>query len=434
MSKVTNIIPAKLSSVRFSVCINKSLSLFSNSTFLVSRSDNKTNSKKFLIYIMAKKRIILKFIFVIFLIIIFGLFIFYLNNNNIIESHIYEDFDKIAKAYSNNKFFKSFLDQVKVLRYIYTNCSIENKNILHISLSLTDNYAYIILVSMESILLNCNKNKTFIIFHILCSPDITELSISMIKSLMKKFSSNMRLIFYGMGNNFIDKKDIGVTQASYYRLILPIIVNKERIIYLDGDTLSLKDLTEMYNSNFDNNYVLGFLGLTSDGLDYYGIKANNWINAGVLLLNLKKIREDNKCFDLLNLAINGTKLFHQDNTVINLALYPKIGKLPIKYGIWNFFDKLDIIKYSKRLRQAINISEYEEGIKDPGLIHIVLCHPKAWNLNSHFIKKNTMCQKRNNCDCTNTQSYNLWHYYAKKTDYYSEIFNYLNKKYKKIKF
>jgi len=387
------------------------------------------NNKKFLIYLKKNRRIILKSIFIIFLIIIFVLFAYYLDNINITESYIYEDFDKITNIYSNNKFFKSFLDHVKILSYTYTNCSIENKNILHISLSLTDNYAYIILVSMESILLNCNKNKTFLIFHILCSPDITELSISMIKSLMKYFSSNMRLIFYGMGNNFIDKKDIGVTQASYYRLILPIIVDTERIIYLDGDTLSLKDLTEMYNSNLDNNYVLGFLGLASGGLDYYGIKANNWINAGVLLLNLKKIREDNKCFDLLNLTINGTKLLYEDNTVINLALYPKIGKLPIKFGIWDFYDKLDIIKYSKRLRQVVNISEYEEGIKDPGLIHMVLCYPKAWNFNSQFIKKNTMCKERNNCDCTNTQSHNFWHYYAKKTDYYSEILNYLNKAY-----
>ena len=339
---------------------------------------------------MKNRRIILKSIFVIFLIIIsssYVLLVFYFDKNNIIESHIYEDFDKIKNVYSNNIFFKSFLDQVKVLYYIHTNCPIKNKNILHISLSFTNSYAYTILVSMESILLNCDKNKTFIIFHLLCSPDVTELSISMIKSLMKNFSSNMRIIFYGMGNNFEKKKNCRVTQASYYRLVLPIIVNTERIIYLDGDTLSLKDLTEMYNSNLDDNYVLGFLGLASHGLDYYGIKANNWINAGVLLMNLKKIREDNKSFDLLNLTINGTKLFYEDNTVINYALYPNIGKLPIKYGIWDFFDKSDIQKYSRRLRQKINISEYEEGIKDPGLIHNVLCSPKAWHFNSQYIKK-----------------------------------------------
>ena len=59
--------------------------------------------------------------------------------------------------------------------------------------------------------------------------------------------------------------------------ILPIIVDTDRIIYLDGDTLTLKDLTKMYNSDFDNNYVLGVLGIASWGLDYLGIKAKNWI-------------------------------------------------------------------------------------------------------------------------------------------------------------
>ena len=34
----------------------------------------------------------------------------------------------------------------------------------------------------------------------------------------------------------------------------------------------------MYNSDFDNNYVLGVLGIASWGLDYLGIKAKNWIH------------------------------------------------------------------------------------------------------------------------------------------------------------
>ena len=77
---------------------------------------------------------------------------------------------------------------------------------------------------MESILINCNKNKTFIIFHILCSPDIEKLSIIKIKSLMKSFSSNMELIFYGMGNNFHEKKNLSLSQATYYRLLIGLML------------------------------------------------------------------------------------------------------------------------------------------------------------------------------------------------------------------
>ena len=281
-------------------------------------------------------------------------------------------------------------------------------------------------VSMKSILMNCNKEQTFIIFHILCAPDVEEKSILKIKSLMNHYASNMKIIFYSMGKNFIEHKNIIGSQAAYYRLLLPIIVNSDRIIHLDGDTLTLKDLTEMYYSEFDNNYVLGVLGIAAWGLDYLGIKANNWINDGVILLNLKKIRDDNKCFNLLNMTKIGIKLRHDDNTVVNYVFYPFIGKLPVKYGIWNFFDKQDIEKYSNFLRQKINISEMEESRKDPGVIHNVLCNPKPWYFGSNYIAPVTACQKRNNCSCI--KFHNLWHFYAEKTDYYNEILNNLKKK------
>jgi len=146
----------------------------------------------------------------------------------------------------------------------------------------------------------------------------------------------------------------------------------------------------------------------------------------VLLINSKKIRDENKCFDLINITKRRIKLRHDDNTVVNYALYPYIGKLPTKYGIWNFYDKEDIVKYSSFLRQKINISEYEEAIKDPGVIHNVLCHPKPWNFHSNFIKSVTACQKRNNCSCI--KFHNLWHFYTKKTEYYEEILHFLKKR------
>ena len=275
-------------------------------------------------------------------------------------------------------------------------------------MSLNNHYYYILLVSIESILLNCNKNETFIIFHILCNPDVEIKSILKIKFLMYNYARNLKIIFYSMGKNFIEYQNISYSQTTYYRLLLPIIINSDRIIHLDGDTLTLKDLSEMYYSDFNNNYVLGALGIASWGLDYLGIKSNNWINCGVLLLNLKKIREENKCLDLLNITNIGKNWKHDDNTVINYALYPYIGKLPVKYGIWNFYDKKDIEKYSNFLRKKINISEMEEARKDPGVIHNVLCNPKPWNFPTNYIKTVTTCEKRNNCSCIKFLFFFFW--------------------------
>lgn len=72
-------------------------------------------------------------------------------------------------------------------------------------------------------------------------------------------------------------------------------------IYFDADTLVLKDLNEMYQAKFNDNYVLGSLDYLSKGIDYLGIKSEKFINSGVLLLNLKKIKKDNKIYELLNI-------------------------------------------------------------------------------------------------------------------------------------
>ena len=159
---------------------------------------------------------------------------------------------------------------------------------------------------------------------------------------------------------------------------MPAFLPLNKIIYLDADTLVLKDLTEMYETPFNNNYIFGFLDVLSYGVDYLGIKSEKYINAGFTLINLDKIRKDKKYIDAIQLILNHTNLHNVDQTAINYLYYPKIGRLPSKFGIFNFKNELDIDKYVGFLRQEINITELKEAFKDPGLIHLVLCNPKPW--------------------------------------------------------
>ena len=125
-----------------------------------------------------------------------------------------------------------------------------------------------------------------------------------------------------MGNNFMNHKNEHYSSAAYYRLLAPIFIDVDRLIYLDGDTITLKDLSDLYKNEFNDNYVLGFLDYpTCEG----EIWSERYINDGVILLNLKKIRNDKKTYDLLNMTMNNTKLKKHDQTVINKVFYPKIG-------------------------------------------------------------------------------------------------------------
>ena len=92
--------------------------------------------------------------------------------------------------------------------------------------------------------------------------------------------------------------------------MFPIIFpDLERMIHLDGDTLIRKDVLEMYNYHFNNNYILGFPFYLPELMDKFGINATHYISVGCVLFNIKKICKDKKDFDLLQLTIKNNSMF-----------------------------------------------------------------------------------------------------------------------------
>ena len=322
-------------------------------------------------------------------------------------------------------FLKPFMREINIIKHIFTDKTKifkKGKHIIYITLSINndENYKYIAFVSMLSLLLNCNKTKSFIIYHILCSPDFKESSIGIFKPLLRNYSQNVEIVFYNMGNLFLNKNANGYPPATFYRVFTPLFIDSDRIIHLDCDCIILSDLYEMYILNINNNYVYGFYDVIPDGIDYLGINSTKYINAGVILLNLNKIRKDNKIKELINITTSPTfKLKKNDQTAMNYLFYPKIGRLPSKYGLFNFEDKNDLIKYNKIIRTKISWEELEYALKYPRIIHLVLCIPKPWFPSSNYTKCFTDCAKRNNCSCK--KYFDLWHFYARKTEYYDII-------------
>ena len=47
---------------------------------------------------------------------------------------------------------------------------------------------------MYSLLFNCNKERTFVTIHLLCSPDYNEPFVELFKSLVIKFPQNTEII------------------------------------------------------------------------------------------------------------------------------------------------------------------------------------------------------------------------------------------------
>ena len=147
------------------------------------------------------------------------------NLNGIIYENNYDDFDNAKQMFNKDSFLNSHIENITILNHTYNknykNLK-KNKINVHICVALDDKYIFPLLVSMESTLLNCNKDKTFLIYHILCAPDVTEKTLSILKSLMNKYSLNLEMIFYGMGDSLMYLHKSRLSQVTYYRLLLPL--------------------------------------------------------------------------------------------------------------------------------------------------------------------------------------------------------------------
>ena len=91
------------------------------------------------------------------------------------------------------------------------------------------------------------------------------------------------------------------TNVTLYRLILPDIVDYDKIIYLDVDLIVIGDISELYNIDLGDNYIgavldLGIETYTQSHKNIYKVPAlynidfKKYFNAGILDLNLNKLR------------------------------------------------------------------------------------------------------------------------------------------------
>lgn len=86
-----------------------------------------------------------------------------------------------------------------------------------------------------------------------------------------------------------------VMYPTYYRLLIADLVPLcEKCIYLDSDTLVLKDLSEFYNQNIEAYYLAGVkaagyqINALQNQIRLQLDDVSHYTNAGVLLMNLKK--------------------------------------------------------------------------------------------------------------------------------------------------
>ena len=141
-----------------------------------------------------------------------------------------------------------------------------------------------------------------------------------------------------MAKSCLAYQQIHVSYTALFKFDLPqLLPEVDQVLYLDGDTLIQSDLSDLYHTSLEGYYVAAVEDLIQKLKSVSPIYTDDsYFNSGVMLLNLKKMREDSITDKLIDYRVHGLNYF-MDQDALNAVLGVKKKKLP---QIYNFLTSL----------------------------------------------------------------------------------------------
>lgn len=225
---------------------------------------------------------------------------------------------------------------------------------INICLSTDDNYSKYAGVVICSILLN-SKDSEILNFYIL-DGDISEDNKNKIELLKNIRDFNLK--FVKIDENLFEtykqtKTHSYISLSSFYILKLAsLLPDIEKVLYLDCDVIVNDNIEQLYNTNITDYYAAGVIDIAmkSSGWVPPLENGNLYFNSGVLLFNLKKIRQDNieQKFEEYT-AKNIDNIRVGDQQIINIICQGKIKQLQSAWNVQssNFINRSDYTNHPK---------------------------------------------------------------------------------------
>jgi lipopolysaccharide biosynthesis glycosyltransferase len=175
-------------------------------------------------------------------------------------------------------------------------------NIIPIFFTIDENYAPYLSVAIASLVDHANTKDKYVI-HVV-EHGIDSESKKKLKTLEK---DNIEIKFNDITDKIKPIEDKLKHQSSkthfpisvYFRLFLPVLFPEyDKGIYIDSDTVLNADIAEFYKIDLEDKLLGGAYDSSILGTPFYtylrdviGSPEYEYINSGVLLMNMKKIRE-----------------------------------------------------------------------------------------------------------------------------------------------
>lgn len=310
----------------------------------------------------------------------------------------------------------------------------------------TDTYFLQTLAVMQSAILNCKRNVRFFILH----SDWTNEHQEKTKKWISQYPENKVEFIRADNDIFTEFLPWKEHYQNYYKILshqfLPNDV--ERVLYLDCDTIINKDIHNYYDMDFDDKYIIA----STETLSKYrydirlksGIQKVGVFNAGVMLINLNKFRNENITRQTYSDAVKEMKgeIYFADQGLLNYVFKDKVKIIPsykynhLMYQEGNKKRKLsftysDAFAMNEKDKNRFLVEPYRNEIfnesENETIIHFAgMNFPKPWECEIKFSNNKiyvTDIPNLNKTDLdfsTAERFYNLWWNTAQKLP--SDIF------------
>jgi lipopolysaccharide biosynthesis glycosyltransferase len=185
----------------------------------------------------------------------------------------------------------------------------------------------------------------------------------------------MNISGYDLDTAFANVTRYHFTKETMSRLFADILFPQyDSIIYSDVDVVFQGDVSKVWFTTLNAYYVAGVKHIHEPAPEKGAIT-----NAGFLVMNLKKIRED-KMAQQWREVMKTNQHGWNDQDIINACCEPYIGLLPLRFNICQIYYDSKIVLSSKGTTPSAVYSQEEvaEAMQNPVMIHYITGN-KPWN-------------------------------------------------------
>ena len=286
-------------------------------------------------------------------------------------------------------------------------------NYVNVVYAADDNFAPYTLISIYSMFYNNN-----VPIHVfILNNKISEYNVNSIKSLLNDYPNN-KITFIPINDleNMLNlskaqKKYLyGISITAYARLFICSLLPKDvkRVIYLDGDSLIVGSIDELWNIDINDYWCAGVMdSIPFAYKEVIGFsKDDDYINSGMLYINLYEWRKNDLEQKFIDFIVNNQdKFYSHDQGIINIFMK---GHLLLVHPKFNFHSPFHGKDYDTTLKWfGVDYEYYPKSMVEEARNNPVFIHFSGGSIERPWSN-------------SNTYYYNLYKSYVDKLENYNQ--------------